>query len=333
MEKEVKALEREGLITIEWVGPSNFTVSITVHGVEVVKEIEEGVWHKSVEALQMQGKEKHNERSILEEKGEHSYLIKDKTKVEEVGALPSDIMQTLDEQIIAERQAAYEEEYEGGVGVPVTDIMDGEGDYEGEEEVVERRIEGELDYSDSEEGEEIYLNVGEDTSENRIVQDNKSRIKRRVKERRISGELDSPDFDDEDAIPLEENEENTTLIDDGISEYHPTGSPSEGEYNEISSEIEEEVMQASDESELEDLSNLDLYKQIVDSISLDTPRTTEGGESQQEGANELLCIWESERYCPLKMKKDAGKQLNVTPNHCTVCQLIEIKKILKERED
>ncbi len=206
MEKEVKALEREGLITIEWVGPSNFTVSITVHGVEVAREIEEGVWHKSVEALEQRGKKEHHERSILEEKGEHSYLIKDKIKVEEVGALPSDIMQTLDDQIIAERQAAYEEEYGPGVGVPATEFMDGDGDYKGEEEVVERRIEGELDYSDSEEGEEIYLNTGEGSSEDRIAQDKNSRIKRRVKERRISGELDTPDFDEEDAIPLEDNE-------------------------------------------------------------------------------------------------------------------------------
>ncbi len=102
---------------------------------------------------------------------------------------------------------------------------------------------------------------------------------------------------------------------------------------------EEELMQASDESELEDLSNLDLYKQIVDSISLDTPRSTEGGgslkviASDKVETNELLCIWESERNCPLKMKKDMGKNLTITPNHCTVCQLIEIKKILKERED
>jgi hypothetical protein len=240
MEKEVQSLEREGLISIEWVGPSNFTVSITAEGVEVARAIEEGVWHKSLEALEQFGKDKHHERSILEEKGEHSYLIKDKTKVEEVGALPTDIMQTLDERIIAERQATYEEKYVSGVGVPATEILEENGDYEGEEEVVERRIEGEIDYSDSGEGEEIYLQVGEGSSEDRIVQNKKSRIKKRVKERRISGELDTPDFDDEDAIPLEENNENITQIDDGITEYQSTDPPSEGEYNEISQEIEDE---------------------------------------------------------------------------------------------
>jgi hypothetical protein len=97
-------------------------------------------------------------------------------------------------------------------------------------------------------------------------------------------------------------------------------------------EDEIEELPSFDEGETDDPSNLDLYKQIVDSISLDTPRSTEGGTDQLIVSNELLCIWESERYCPLKMKKGVGKKFTVTPNHCTVCQLVEIKKILKEQK-
>ena len=351
MEKEVQALEREGLISIEWVGPSNFTVSITAEGVEVVKAIEEGVWHKSLEALEQLNKGKHHERSILEERGEHSYHMKDKTKIQEVGNLPSDIVQTLDRQIIEERQAAYEEENGQGIGVPATNTMEEQGTFEGEEDVVERRIEGEIDHSDSGEGEEIYLNVGEEAYEDRIEQTDKSLIKRRVKEKRISGEFDTPDFDDKDAIPLEENFNGINVIDDKITEYQYSGSPSEGEYHEAQSEepeyieegMEEEIseepvydreeveMAQPNESEFDDISNLDLYKQIVDAISL------EKSQSQGEGSNisvsEVACAWEDDFPCPLKVNSKGSKKTIITPNHCMVCQLVQIKKILKEGQD
>jgi hypothetical protein len=352
MEKEVQALERQGLITIEWVGPSNFTVSITAHGVEVAKAIEEGVWHKSLEALEQMDKGKHHERSILEERGEHSYHVKDKTRVLEVGDLPSDIVQTLDRQIIKERQAAYKAENGSGVGVPGKRINDDESTSEGQEDVVERRIEGELDLSESGEGEEIYLKVGEGAYESRIEQSDKSLIKKRVKERRIEGEFDTPDFDDEDALAFEDNIDNINFIDDKISEYNYSGPPSEGEYEQVEEEIpeyiEEEVEE--EEEEMDDpgydreevqmaLSNnrkrdddkdSDLYKQIADVISKENPSSPVDSNVADV---KLMCSWEDDFPCPLKVNHDGSKELVITPNHCMVCQLLQIKKLLKERQD
>jgi hypothetical protein len=355
MEKEVQALEREGLISIEWVGPSNFTVSITAEGVEVAKAIEEGVWHKSLEALEQMHKEKHPQRSILEERGEHSYRMKDKTKVQEVGNLPSDIMQTLDRQIMEERQAAYEEENGQGVGVPATGIMEEEGAVQGEEDIVERRIEGEIDYTDSGEGEEVYLKVGEGSYEDRIEQNDKSLIKKRVREKRIEGELDTPDFDDNDSIPIEENMDGIGIIDDKISEYDYSGPPSEGEYEQIEEEVpeyieeeieqevqedipddpvyEREVVQMAQQNDREDeeISDTDLYKQIVDTISMeDSPSGS--GDSDISVSN-LMCNWEDDFPCPLKINSEDPKEITITPQHCMVCQLVQIKKILKEKQD
>jgi hypothetical protein len=353
MEKEVMSLEREGLISIEWVGPSNFTVSITAKGVEVANTIDEGVWHKSLEALEQMDGKKHHERSILEEEGEHSYFIKDKTKIEEVGALPSDIMQTLDDQIIAEREASNEVVV--GVGVPAA-REDEEGiSYEGEEEVVERRIEGELEYSESEDGREIYIEVGDGANEDRIAASRATRVKRRVKERRISGEMDTPDFDDEEALAYEEEMDDNIPIEDNIHEYQPQ-SQSDGNYSMVSEKVSEDTLpeiepedeyEEQDESSYyegeaeeeqspkidtyEDISNIDLYKQIVDAISLDKPRPSDEDTAALFASDDVFCAWEPERNCPLKSNENNEGPLTPTFEYCVVCQLVEIKHLLKKR--
>lgn len=357
MEKEVMALERDGLISIEWVGPSNFTVSITVKGVEVAKTIEDGVWNKSLEALEQLDSKKHHEKSILEEEGEHSYFFKDKTKIEEVGALPKNIMQTLDEQIIAGRRASSDEVVMG-VGVPTGREGDEGILYEGEEqEVVERRIEGELDHFESEGGKDIYLEVGEGVNEDRIAASKSTKVKRRVKERRISGELDTPDFDDQDALAYEEEMDTNKQIEDNIHEYQPD-SISEGNYSMVSEKFSEEIppeihtedekeeqneppflqseavkVQSSKTDSTDDISNMDLHKQIVDTISLNRPPSNDEATDSLLASDEMFCAWETHRNCPLKMKKGTEKQQSPTFEYCVVCQLVEIKQLLKKQVD
>jgi hypothetical protein len=354
MEKEVTALEREGLISIEWVGPSNFTVSITAKGVKEAKSIEEGVWHKSEDALEQLRTKNHHERSILEEDGEHSYFVKDKTKIEEVGALPTDIMQTLDEQIIAERRASSDE-IVTGVGVPAGRTDKERILYEGKEEVVERRIEGELDYFESEDGREIYIEVGEGEQEDRIAASKSTKVKRRVKERRISGEMGTPDFDDEDALAMEEETDNNKQIDDNIHEYQPQ-IQSVGNYSMVSERVSEEIPQeidTEDEEEeqneprflhgevnitpsskvdsIDDTSNTDLYKRIVDTISMNKPLSKNTETISRVTSDKLFCAWEPDRNCPLKMNKENDEGLTPTFEYCVVCQLVEIKNQLKKR--
>ena len=51
LEKELLILEMEDYITIEWVGPSNFTVFITPKGNELAESYQEEVQPKSAETL------------------------------------------------------------------------------------------------------------------------------------------------------------------------------------------------------------------------------------------------------------------------------------------
>jgi hypothetical protein len=352
MEKEVLALENEDLISIEWVGPSNFTVSITAKGVEMAKSMEEGVWHKSVEALEQLGRENHHQRSILEEEGEHTYIMEDKFGVEEVGALPTDILDTLDDQIRSERTSASDSVLDG-VGVPAVDQNQEGEEIDGEGEVVERRISGELDTYESEDGREIYLELGEGVSEDRIATTRASHVKKRVKERRISGELDTPDFDDEDALPMEENIDHYNEMVDSISEYQLSSVKNDGKYSMIPEKMEEEAPPESVEEELEEEteeaqmeqeivyeeeaplveSEDEIYNQIVETISLDRPDPEPKENVTMEVSDKLICTWETYRYCPLKMKNKDKKKFKVTPSQCTVCQLVEIKQLLKKRID
>jgi hypothetical protein len=348
MEKEVLALERQGLISIEWVGPSNFTVSITAKGVEMAKSLEEGVWHKSVEALEQLGRENHHERSILEEKGEHTYILEDKFGVEEVGTLPEDIIDTLDDQIRSEREVSPDSVLDG-VGVPAVDENEEAVAGEGDGEVVERRISGEMDTYESEDGREIYLEVGEGVHEDRIAASKASSIKKRVKERRISGELDTPDFDDEDALPMEDNTDHYNEMVDSISEYQLSSIKNDGEYSMIPEKIEEEVpLEEEIEEDIDDgqmeqeavyheettIEDKDegIYNQLVDTISQNKPITRDN-DVAMELSHELICIWETYRYCPLKMKNRDKKKYKVSTGQCTVCQLVEIKQLLKKQVD
>jgi hypothetical protein len=356
MEKEVMALEREGLISIEWVGHSNFTVSITAKGVKEARSIEEGVWHKSEDSLEQLRNKNHHERSILEEEGEHSYFIKDKNKIEEVGAIPTDIMQTLDEQIIAERRASSDE-IVAGVGIPAGREEEEGILYEGEEEAVERRIEGELEYSESEDGREIYIEVGEGVDEDRIATSKSTNVKRRVKERRISGDVDTPDFDDEEALAIGEEMDDSKDIDHNIREYQ-LRAIGKGNYSMVPEDVSEEVlpeietedfgeeqnrsefmqseaenMPAYETDSTDDISNIELYKQIVDAISLDKPPSYYHDTASLTASDKLFCAWEPERNCPLKMKKGNEKPLTPTFEYCVVCQLVEIKRHLKKQID
>jgi hypothetical protein len=352
MEREVLALEREGFISVEWVGPSNFTVSITSEGVEMAKALEDDVWHKSEEALEQMERKKREIKSVLDEKGEHSYILHDNTGIEEVGDISSDIVDKLDEQIRAERGNPYEEEvsYEGEV--PLEGEIQDEAPYHQDEDVVERRIEGEIEDELSQEGREIHLKIGNKDLEDRIAVGQRTQVKRRVKEKRISGETEESDSEEGKDIPIELNANDIGPIEDKVVEYQYSAT---GTGQSMASEEKEEekvpeppdnikdsisdsnpddkgIPQSSKETPIEDLSNIDIYKQIVEAISLQGP-ILDDESSMMVVSDELTCMWETDRFCPLKMKKGTAKETTVTPNHCTVCQLIEIKKLLKKQVD
>ncbi len=193
LEKAVLALEREGLINIEWVGPSNFTVNITPKGVEVAKGHQEDVWKKSAEALEKVQSTKHTEKSIMHDDVEYNRMIDDKMLVSEVGSVADEIIKQIDKQILGERahsaNGTAEEDAKVAVAVPAWEDTVSPGEVGVEKDVVERRISGEIKTEVVEEGTVIQVETGEDSTVDRIESDEHS-ILTKVKERRISGEID-----------------------------------------------------------------------------------------------------------------------------------------------
>ena len=51
LEREIKLVEGEGLIYIEWIGPSNFIATITPKGVDIITAIDESLWTKETKGL------------------------------------------------------------------------------------------------------------------------------------------------------------------------------------------------------------------------------------------------------------------------------------------
>ena len=92
-------------------------------------------------------------------------------------------------------------------------------------------------------------------------------------------------------------------------------------------------MQSSRTDSIDDISNMDLYKHIVDAISLDRSLSDDQDTVSFVTSDKLFCAWETDRNCPLKMKKGTEKQLTLTFEYCVVCQLVEIKQHLKKQID
>ncbi len=316
LEKEVLALERENYITIEWVGPSNFTVSITPKGVELVKSFQEDVWKKSVDALQKVREEEHEEKSIIHGEVGYTRMIDEKMGVEEVGDFSREIIEKLDEHIKAEREAASEEAGEdltGAIGVPAVVELGEEESVELKEDVVERRISGEMESKETGEGKEIPM-PSEDiilhrSRESRIAAEKGTTIETKIKERRISGELDRGASAKKLRPPRVKK---MSASPPKVEEASP-----------------EEVLSA-----LEEISEVKAPS-IDDSLS-EVP-VFPSAETQQEAKTEpeisiveFRCVWEADHDCQILKEKQFEADFELTSNHCIMCQLLEIKRILKK---
>jgi hypothetical protein len=162
LEKEVLSLEREGLITIEWVGPSNFTVFITKKGVEIATKYQKNIWHKSTAALEKLQQTKPEGASIHTKKVGYTNMIDKKLGVAEVGAISEDITKKIDDHIRAERAAASDEPSQPEpepqfVGVIASREEQEEVKLGEEKDVVEKRISGEIESAAPEEGKKISV--------------------------------------------------------------------------------------------------------------------------------------------------------------------------------
>lgn len=349
LEKAVLALEKEGLINIEWVGPSNFTVNITPKGVEVAKGYQEDVWKKSAEALEKVQSTKHTEKSIMHDDMEYTRAIDDKMRVSEVGSVADEIIRQIDKQILDERahsaEGTAEEEAPAVVAVPAWEETVSPGEVGVDKDAVERRISGEIETHVAEDGTVIQVETGEDSTVDRIESDDHS-FQTKIKERRISGETElEGEQDDEIKVPprpprsfigstekpvYEEPRDIYSEEDAGADAQIEIEAPSaEGTYDEDTYEEPQESAQTYDEvtePEPDTMPGFSLEELLADD---DAPSPSEEAESEDVPYTtaEAYCVWEPEDECPILK---AGNT-EITTDQCIICQLIQIKQMLQNR--
>ena len=309
LEKEILSLEREGHITIEWVGPSNFTVFITPKGVEHVESFQNDSWQKSVDALRELDRARHREKSIIHEEMGYAKMLEERMQVEEESQLSEEISQGIDENIIAEKESYPENPTPEAIGVSAgEDYHENESEI-GEEMMVESRISDGIEYEDTGEGKliESFIEypVEEMEKEERIVVNEATNLEKKTKEKRISGIIERPFT--EAMLDSELDNQNTT----GFDNIEDT-----------------ELVAVSQEDIIEDDSSSDFYQQIEAVLNINNSHIPKTGTSYNPGENS--CFWENERVCPLLKSGQFSLDDPITPEHCMVCQLVEIKRFLKK---
>jgi len=349
LEKAVLALEKEGLINIEWVGPSNFTVNITPKGVEVAKGYQEDVWKKSAEALEKVQSTKHADRSIMHDDIDYTKMIDDKMHVSEVGSVADEIIKQIDKQILDERthsvEGTTEEEAPTAVAIPAWEETVSTGQVGVEKDTVERRISGEIKTDVKEGGTVIQVETGEDSIEERIESDEHS-FQTSVREKRISGEIGLEEgvgeqkkvpprpprsfigSTDEDVYeaPGELYTEEEAELD---AQAEMEGPHAEGDYDEDTYEEAQDSAEAYDEapeSESETMPGFSLEELLADDET-STPSEEAVSEDVPYTTAEAYCVWEPENDCPILK---AGNT-EITTDQCIICQLIQIKQMLQNR--
>lgn len=309
LEEEILSLENGGYIGVEWVGPSNFTVSITPEGVELAKSYQEDIWRKDTAALRELKRLKHEEKSIVHEEVGYSKMIEEKMHVEEVGNLSSEIIDGLEGQIISEKDASIEEPVPASFGVPaVEEIMENEV-IETDTGIVEKRISGELESEEAGEGETIALEYSgeEGYSEDRIAVDEVTSLEQRTKEKRISGKIEGD---------MEEGKPKKVRV--------------KKREKKASNQEETEAVPDPVEDSDQDIFTTDFYQQIEDAIAFGESLQQESETNPIINPTSMNCIWETNRECSILKSRELGLETTLTPNHCVVCQLLEIKRLLKK---
>lgn len=309
LEEEILSLENVGYITVEWVGPSNFTVSITPEGVELAKSYQEDIWRKDTAALRELKRFKHEEKSLVHEEVGYSKMIEEKMNVEEVGDLSSEIIDGMEGQIISEKDASIEDPVPASFVAPaMAEIMENEA-AEMETEAVERRISGELVSEEAGEGETIALEYSdeEEYSEDRIAVDEATSLERRTKEKRISGE-----------------------IEDDIGERKTKKGRIKKRKKRASNSEETEAVSNPVEESSQDIFTTDFYQQIEDAIAFGESLQQESEVNPATNPTSMNCVWEMNRECSILKSREWGLETTLTPYHCVVCQLLEIKRLLKK---
>ncbi len=320
LEGEVLDLERNRYITVEWVGPSNFTVMITPKGVELVKTYGEDVWHKDIKALEELDRARHAKKTVHTQRVDYSKMLEEKSHVAEVGIIPDEIIDSIDEHIMAERNGTQEVVNSGVIGIPAVEEQFVEEAAFDEKGIKIKRVSGELENDVSEEGETISIGstkeILEDTREARIAADKATNLERRVKEKRISGEKEM-------GTPISEpkkarGRKKKALTQKEIMEEETMAEPF------LEEALAEEDVPPDFYKEIEEALNFgeSMVEEILSSEDL--------GDEAISGFTETICAWEPEKECYMIISGKLGDIDTPTINHCIMCQLLEIKKVIKK---
>jgi hypothetical protein len=330
LEREVLALERNRYITVEWVGPSNFTVMITPKGVELVKTYGEDVWHKDIKALEDLDRARHAKKTVHTQKVDYTKMLEKNIHVAEVGNIPDEIIDSIDEHIIAERNGTQEMVDSGVIGIPAVEEQFLEGTVVDERGIKIKRVSGELESDVSEDGETISIGstkeILEDTREARIGVDKATKLDRRVKEKRISGEREggTPISEPEQARGRKKKELTQKDIIEEETMAEPLGEEALVYEETAAGALAEEDVPPDFYKEIEEALNFgeSMVEEILSSEDL--------GDEAISGFTQTICAWEPENECNMIKSGILGDIESPTINHCIMCQLLEIKKRIKK---
>lgn len=312
LEKEILTLESEGYISINWIGPSNFTASITPRGIEFTRVYQEDAsQQENDQNIKDLNNAKHEENEIGEDFGQYQNM-NDNKDLENVDEFPDEPIGDIIEQNIMEHEISYEESNSSYEDVQSEKIIENE-DLETEEKIVEEQISGNTIDEVANEG-----NISENPIDYTL---------------QTEAEFGSLGTDE---IIESENRSAENLIFSGSDGDNPIvshGIADNGHKATFSTEGEnaEDTSFKPDATE-EDILSPDFFQEIE--ALLDHEQNSEQDHEQKTDAdsitdsNDTLCCWESKRECPIMRGNKIGIKVKLSTDHCIVCQLLEIKHLL-----
>lgn len=319
LEKEILSLESEGYISINWLGPSNFTALITPRGIEFTRAYQEGAsQQENDQNIEDINHVKHEENEIGED-FERDQNINDNKDLENVDEFPDEPIGDIDEQNIMEQEMSYEESISLDGDVRSEKINENE-DLETKEKITEEQISGNIPGEGANDG---------DISENPIDYT--------VQTEAEYGDLGTnkiiePENRSVENVIFSGSDANNPIVSQGIVDNdHEAKFSTGGEDAEVTSfnpdATDEDILSPDFFQEIEALLN---YEQ-------DTEQDPEQDHEQEADAesvtdsSDTLCCWESERECPILKGNKIGIKVKLKTDHCIVCQLLEIKRLLNNQ--
>jgi hypothetical protein len=310
LEKEILTLESEGYISINWIGPSNFTALITPRSIEFTRAYQEGVSQENDQNIGNLNNAKHEENEIGED-FERYQNINDNKDLENVDEFPDEPIGDIDEQNIMEQEISYEEPNSSNGDIQSEKIIENE-DLETEEKIAEEQISGNI--------------AGEGTNDGDISENPIDYTLQTKTEYGSLGtnEIIEPENRSVENVIFSGSDNGNPIVSQGIVDngHEATFSTGGEEADDVSFKPD-----ATDE----DILSPEFFREIEALLNYEQDPDQETDEESVTDSSDTLCCWESERECPILKGNKIGIKVKLSTEHCIVCQLLEIKRLLNNQ--